>query len=558
MATNGEVKLTFTASGAEAVAEQARNIAGAISGIAQASAGGGDFRGLAQSVAEMQASMAELTGETAEASEALGEFAETTDKATTETDDFSQSADRAKAKTNGLFGGMTKLKIAALAAAAAMIAAAGAAAKFATSGVRGAFEWGADLQHQSAALGASVRDLAILKQALSENGVEAGALTMAVSQMQKRVSEGSKIFKQLGLSAKELKGQGLAEQFRAVGEAINGLASQEDRMRAIMEIFGRGGAQMNQLFSNTSAFEQASATLGSSAAILSKNAVAFERASTLLANIGVKFQGFFAGVAEGVVGPLNMVLEMFNALDLAEKGQRFGDALAYGAEVCVRILDEGISQAALHFVSAIIEGCQTFAFLLAGAVTSAAALFVKGLAVVIRSLTALVGTIAAWIAGADWDDAKRIGNETSRETAVYKALDSAQENMWNGGTTLMKNALTKDLTKETGFDDLIGLKSNSIAELMKDWVPPSQRESQESEKPAFGGVELPSASMPKTQEVSGDALSRVGGYLGPQGQMMMSAEKETANNTRQTNTLLKTISRSLTSNASAATTAVYA
>ncbi len=79
---------------------------------------------------------------------------------------------------------------------------------------------------------------------------------------------------------------------------------------------------------NPGAMKEAAESIGKQAQLLKQNAEAFDAVSDRLNRSGLKLQGFFVGVASGIVKQLDEATSKFDKLDLAEQGERFGAALA--------------------------------------------------------------------------------------------------------------------------------------------------------------------------------------------------------------------------------------
>lgn len=516
---NGEVKIGFSTQGAQAVIAEIRAVSSQIKGISGAALGGVDLSGVSDALrgAELAAnnlkgSLAGLPAQFAEISPVVGDASDEVIELSENVEDAGNSA---KKMSNGFSVAGASIK-AVLASVVASVAAVAASVK----GVSSAFDWGKDLARQSAAIGASVKDTMLLAQAFKENGAEGLRLENIVSKMQKRIAEGSDAFERLGISVEALKGRGAVEQMSMLGEAIRGVGSQEERARAVMKLFEEQGAQLMQFFANPTALKNAAATLGSSVDIMSRNAEAFARAGVLLENIGTKLKTFFAGLAEGVVSPLNSVLESLNKIDLAKQGQLFGDSIAYGVEYLVRVFQGG-----------------TIGDLLKVAFVKAVGVLVDG---IMGAGEYLVAALAAGMAGIskaigyNWDSDffNALGDEFWKQ-----AEDWATNEKWSAKP--LEDMLIKDEVR-------------NLSDIMKGWTPPSQRDGGKSETgaPARSDFSLP-ALTGGGNSIAADSLARVGGMLGGVQSPAILASKQTAKNTAQANKYLRKI-------ANAQTVAVFA
>lgn len=100
-------------------------------------------------------------------------------------------------------------------------------------------------------LGIAVEDLQALRFAAEQTGVSANVLDTALQRMTRRVAEAAQgsgaaanALKELGLDAKALKNQTPDEAFASVAEAMEGVASQGDRVRLAMQIFDTEGVAL--------------------------------------------------------------------------------------------------------------------------------------------------------------------------------------------------------------------------------------------------------------------------------------------------------------------------
>jgi hypothetical protein len=105
-------------------------------------------------------------------------------------------------------------------------------------------------------LGLAAGELAGLRHAARLANVEHEALEGAVVKLGKAVSEAGqglqtqkRAFDQLGVSIEEVRKLSLSEQMLKVGDALNGVTNQTDKLRIASDLFGRGaGANMLNLF----------------------------------------------------------------------------------------------------------------------------------------------------------------------------------------------------------------------------------------------------------------------------------------------------------------------
>lgn len=229
-------------------------------------------------------------------------------------------------------------------AAAIGLAAAAAGAAAVGVGLKNAFDVGGNLTDLSAQTGVAVKDLAVLQQAFENAGIGAEKVGPSMAKMQKAISEagmGSESaqqkFSQIGLSVKQLQGKSAADQMKLVGDAINNLGDDSQRTQAAIDIFGKSGASMLALFSDSEAMASAASMIGSQADILQKNSAIFDRISDNLGSAGKKMQGFFVGMADQLAPLIDPLLQLFAETDFAAMGQGIGRGLA----VAIQTLTDG-------------------------------------------------------------------------------------------------------------------------------------------------------------------------------------------------------------------------
>ena len=196
--------------------------------------------------------------------------------------------------------------------------------------MRGALEIGDKLNDLSANTGVAVADLVVLQQEFANAGKSAEDVGPAFAKMAKSIhgDAAADTIEKLGLDLDDLKRKTPAEQFRALGAAINNVQDPSQRAAMAMEIFGRSGADMLAVFASNGA-EEAAQQIGSQAQILGRDAALFDDVSDKLSATGVKVRGFWVGVADQVAPVLKPLLDQFMKLDLASWGQQAGEAVAF-------------------------------------------------------------------------------------------------------------------------------------------------------------------------------------------------------------------------------------
>ena len=252
-------------------------------------------------------------------------------------DSFSPGMRGALGAINPVLGGLGSLKNALVGLAAA--AGVGASIGGMLAGLKNAFDLGGTLDDLKARTGEGVASLAVLRQAFDEAGIGAQAVGPTIGLMQKALAgvneQGEptvKAFERLGLRLGDLRKLSASEQMDAIGSALRGVQEPAQRTALAMQIFGRSGAEMLQLFNDPDAIKKASAALGTMPGMLARNAELFARLSDTMNNVKVKMAGLFVGIADKIAPVLGPLLEKFNSIDFAKWGQQIGTGIAVIAE----------------------------------------------------------------------------------------------------------------------------------------------------------------------------------------------------------------------------------
>lgn len=194
---------------------------------------------------------------------------------------------------------------------------------------------------QARNIGVNAKDVIVLKEAFKQSGLESVNLGYALGKMQRKIVDGNKGFQMLGLNVEKLRGKSAIQQFEAIGEAVRKITNQEQRAAALMAIFEEQGVMLNSFFSDAGVMQSAAKTLGSTAQIMGRQSAAFERAGTLLGSISTKFEGLFVGMASNFIDPLSALLEKLNSLDFARYGREFTEGMGAWFSAFVGVFTSG-------------------------------------------------------------------------------------------------------------------------------------------------------------------------------------------------------------------------
>ena len=150
-----------------------------------------------------------------------------------------------------------------------------------------------NLAKQSDALGVAIEDLQTYRKAADLAGVEQSAFDKAIQTSLRRISEAADglqssadIFEQLNIDPQELSQLDLGGQLRAFQEAFAGIENSADRARLGLELFGRQGVALQNVFTS-SAIADAEAFFDSVGGGLDRaDAAGVEAANDAIANLG--------------------------------------------------------------------------------------------------------------------------------------------------------------------------------------------------------------------------------------------------------------------------------
>ena len=260
---------------------------------------------------------------------------------------------------------------------------AGAAAKAGMMVVEGAFavatktvasfgdalNMGGRLTDLSDRTGVAVDKLLILERAFQNTGVGADSLGPIINKMQKAIvdagdgsSKAADAFTQLGIPLSTLQSLSPDEQLQAIGKAIAGIPDPAERAAVSMEIFGKSGGALNQVFANMDGeLETAKAQLGSLPDVMKAGAAQFDKISDNLTIIGGKFVEFAAGIIDKVKPALDALTTALTRIDAAKLGQDLagfftgaGEGMK-GFQAAVDAIDAGEMGTAFKIVAQAIQ-----------------------------------------------------------------------------------------------------------------------------------------------------------------------------------------------------------
>ena len=167
---------------------------------------------------------------------------------------------------------------------------------------------------------------------------------------------------QLGIPLSTLQNLSADEQLQAIGKAIATIPDPAERAAASMEIFGKSGGALNQVFANMDGeIATAKAQLGSLPDVMKAGAAQFDKISDNLTVIGGKFVEFAAGIIDKVKPALDALTTAMTRIDATKLGQDLAGfftgagAGMQGFQAAVQAIDAGQLGIAFQIVGQAIQ-----------------------------------------------------------------------------------------------------------------------------------------------------------------------------------------------------------
>jgi hypothetical protein len=193
------------------------------------------------------------------------------------------------------------------------------------AGLKSSLDLGKELTETANRTGIAVGSLYDLRKAFKDAGVDAGEIGPAINKMQKSIGDGKNgsLLASLGLDQQSLASARPEEAFHKIGDAIAALPNSTERAQAAMQLFGKSGGQLLQIFSDPNF--KSGGGISNTAKILEENAGIFDKASDSIGHISGKMTGLFAGVESNSAALLNTVADSIDGIDLTGLGQSLGN-----------------------------------------------------------------------------------------------------------------------------------------------------------------------------------------------------------------------------------------
>lgn len=199
----------------------------------------------------------------------------------------------------------------------------------AIEGVKEALDFGKEMHDVSAETGLAVKDVTALREEFENAGRDGSDVGDVMAKMMRNIDTGAAnhALAALRLNLSELRTMGTAEQFVAIGRAINGLETPMARVAAASAIFEKHAGTLLPMF-GAAHFGQAAEEIGREAEVLDENAGLFADTANELRIAGEKTRGFYVGFSAEIAPMLHDVLAAINEKDATGAGEDVGGAIA--------------------------------------------------------------------------------------------------------------------------------------------------------------------------------------------------------------------------------------
>jgi hypothetical protein len=195
-------------------------------------------------------------------------------------------------------------------------------------GVKSTLEHAGALDDASVNTGVAIDDMMLLRKSYELGGVAINGVAKDIGKMQKALVAASRggadPFASIGLSVSELITEDPAKQFSRIGAAIMRISNPAERTAKAMEIFGRSGGSLINVFGQV---EGATRFLGDMPGVMKEFAAEMAHADDLLNELPAKSTQFFTGFTAGIITQVIPALETMNDFEFTKLGKSLGDAL---------------------------------------------------------------------------------------------------------------------------------------------------------------------------------------------------------------------------------------
>jgi hypothetical protein len=211
------------------------------------------------------------------------------------------------------------------------VGAAAAGLKSIASGLSEVIEDSGRLVDTAKATGVAFERMARLRAVFAEAGSGADQVLPTFAKLEKALFEAAQTggasaeaFKQMGLNVGDLLNLSPDERLLAVGKALHGIEDSTTRAGLVMEVFGKSGLDLLQIFDALGDTSRTDRALGRLPEVLGRNAEVLDAIGDGFSQLKLKGQQFFAGILDQVAPTIDAIVQGFAGIDLTAAGQRAG------------------------------------------------------------------------------------------------------------------------------------------------------------------------------------------------------------------------------------------
>jgi hypothetical protein len=212
-------------------------------------------------------------------------------------------------------------------------------------GLKGAMDFGSQMEILAARTGQTVRDMVVLGRAFEMAGMGADNMGLMINRLQKAISGVNEMgkptksaFAALGLDAGDLQGKSFEDQLTKLAEGFARIPDAAQRSAVAMDLFGRSGGQMLMLLTKEGLLKNAADDTGRFASRMQDLAPKFHDADNALSLMGSRMKEMWSVAVEQWLPVLTKIGEVIKGLNLAP----LGAALSTGGAV---VLATGVASA---------------------------------------------------------------------------------------------------------------------------------------------------------------------------------------------------------------------
>jgi hypothetical protein len=196
-------------------------------------------------------------------------------------------------------------------------------------------EQSGSLVDSSKATGVAIERMARLRAVFAEAGSGADQVMPVFAKMEKALYDASQgggksaeAIQRLGLSVDGLLQMSPDERLLATAKAIGGIEDSTARAGLVMEIFGKSGIDLLQVFDALADTTRTDRALGKLPSVLARNAEVLDVIGDGFSQLKLKSQQFFVGVLDQVAPTIDRIVQGFAGIDLTAAGQKAGAFVA--------------------------------------------------------------------------------------------------------------------------------------------------------------------------------------------------------------------------------------